>query len=257
MRTAHILCRIQEHDSNNDRSSVDRFFHHPVVVWSLAKSVAVKDANPGKSWDELRQYLSRLSEVIPAPFLTKRSRDVHERLLFFMLERQKESYDTLLLAEGDVVDKMTHAILAIFFERWEYLPKLKDELLVKANVKLLLRLLCGTSDFQTQKEKILGAQTILDDFTYRRTVCFAAGAHGKRDLCYFFAKVYPDYSGYTIQGAKQFGWNKLAQRLEPTIAVKKEPQVQKVTVVHYNGLFLVSLACSFICLLLATLTGSK
>lgn len=251
-KTVHILCRLQHRDRYTPRNTFDRIFNNEVVISFLTKYVTVKGATVGRSIGHLRRYLEQAANTIPLPFLNEYSLQVHERLVHLMLEGKEEAYKKLLLEEEAQVDKMTMAILAIFFERWEYVPELNDELFIKDNVKLLLRLLCGSTHFSCYKEKILGDQTILDDFTYRRTVCFAAGAHGNKDLCYLFAKEYPDYVGYLVRATLMFERRKLADRLGP-IVVFDEPSVCTKLVTNDDRLFyasFLSFACSFLCLLL-------
>lgn len=232
-KTVQILCNLELRCKSPARTGLSKIFANAFLIWSLSKYISMKSSANTRTTCALRKHIIEKSQFVSVNTISDHTMSLHERLAEAIIESNEASYKKLLEQEGSYIDKMTHAVLAIFFERWDYLPELEGELIMKEEVKLLLRLLCRSWEFETYVEKIFGEQTVLRDFTYRKTICFAAGAHGNRILCQGLASRHAHYVGYIVEGARSFNQEKIRKNFElmlcppPQRPVQQQPVVRK------------------------------
>lgn len=235
--TFNILWNLHEKDSKPHelKTQFRDFFEDKVVIWSLGKYLGINldDASP-KNMAKLKFYFEKQSKCAPSEVISKHTYNVHHRLVEYILSRNKDSYDKLLLEEGKNINKLVHACIAIYFGKWEYIPDCTEIIRKPENVKLIIRMFARFSNPTAELSRIFGIpQTVLKPFSYAKCICFAAGAYSNKALCNDLAKEYPNHIGYISDGARRFQHEKLADRYGRSLT----PSLPSQRVTHVSVTF--------------------
>lgn len=199
--------------SKYTETRLSEFFDDKVVVYALHKYALSTSPKPNDTFKSLK-YISR-------EYVASSTIEMYSRLTEYILATDFISYNQIV-ADTKCVDKVLLAIIAIYFNKFDFIPKMNDELKYEKNVKLLARMYSKHCNSYSEINKCLelaGSKTpLLSSFSSYKCISFAAGAHNNKTLCNNIFAAGMGYAGFIVQGARVFQHSKLEARFQLTLS---------------------------------------
>lgn len=193
-------------------SSCREFFHDKVIVWALWKYFLNRHPScdfTDCTFDDLCSGFkieSRENILVSIDTLI-----LHERIIEAVFTRNVVLFNMLIA--GPNIDRIIPAIIGLYFGLFDIDYKINLVTLHTKTLKLLLRIIARHQTELSGNVHITGKKIgeHLTQFQYKKTLCYAAGAHCNKKLCCKFFDIYPQYKDFIVRGANEFHHQKLVE----------------------------------------------